>query len=71
MVTIGRAADAVLRRLVPRVDAAAACTTGCRLRYTRCESCAPRQTEYYYYRYSNCSWGARCATRICGNFPCD
>lgn len=68
---LARAADAVVRRLVPKVDAVAACRAGCVLRFTRCQTCRPRQTEYYYNRSSNCVWGAPCLTRICGNFPCE
>lgn len=68
---LARASDAVLRRLVPRVDAAAACATGCRLRYTWCGSCSPRQTESYWYRRADCTWAYYCYSRTCGNLPCD
>lgn len=69
MVFLARASDAVLRRLVPRVEAAAACTTGCRLRYTWC-GCSPRRSESYWYRRSDCSWAYHCYSRTCGNYPC-
>jgi hypothetical protein len=68
---LARAADAVLRRIVPTVEASAACTPGCRLRYTSCGSCRPRQTERYYTRSASCAWGAACKTVTCGNLPCD
>lgn len=64
---LAKAADAVMRRLIPQVEASAACAVGCQVRNEYCKN--QRVYFRYYYRNSNCTWGAYCYERRTGH-PC-
>jgi hypothetical protein len=67
--SITRLADAVLRRVVPSVEAGAATNCYCAVRYSRCLS--GYWVDYLYWKvtdyYGRCTiWGAFCSSRRTG-----
>jgi hypothetical protein len=62
---LAKAADAVLRRLVPQVEAGAACSTACQYRYEFCKD--NRVYFSYWTRFTSCAWNKWCYSRRTGN----